>query len=52
VRETNLKTRKTGDPVNLEVDILAKYVEKLLSAQMASSGSGSLSRTLSEFGYL
>ncbi len=52
VRETNLKTRKTGDPVNLEVDILAKYVEKLLSAQMTAAGSGSLSKTLSEFGYL
>jgi len=52
VRETNLKTRKTGDLVNLEVDILAKYVEKLLSAQMAAAGSGSLSKTLSEFGYL
>lgn len=52
VRETNLKTRKAGDPVNLEVDILAKYVEKLLSAQLAAAGSGSLFKTLSEFGYL
>ncbi len=28
---TNLGTRKPGDRVNLEVDILAKYVERLLS---------------------
>jgi riboflavin synthase alpha subunit len=25
-----LKERRVGDPVNLEVDILAKYVESLL----------------------
>jgi riboflavin synthase len=30
---TNLKTRRAGDPVNLEVDMLAKYVEKLLATQ-------------------
>ena len=29
-RNTNLGSRSPGDPVNLEVDILAKYVEKLL----------------------
>jgi riboflavin synthase len=28
---TNLKTVKAGDPVNLEFDVLAKYVENLLS---------------------
>jgi len=27
---TNLKTRKSGDAVNLETDVLAKYVEKML----------------------
>ena len=27
---TNLKERRVGDPVNLEVDIVAKYVESLL----------------------
>lgn len=26
---TNLHTKKTGDPVNLEFDLIAKYVEKL-----------------------
>jgi riboflavin synthase len=29
---TTLGTRAVGDPVNLEVDVLAKYVERLLSA--------------------
>lgn len=29
-RETNLCTLKKGDPINLECDVLAKYLEKLL----------------------
>jgi len=29
--ETNLRERNAGDPVNLEFDILAKYVERLVS---------------------
>ena len=31
---TTLGSRKAGDPVNLEVDVLAKYVERLLEAQV------------------
>ncbi|QQR81544.1 MAG: riboflavin synthase [Deltaproteobacteria bacterium] len=27
---TNLHTKKVGDPINLEVDIIGKYIEKLL----------------------
>ena len=30
--ETNLRERKAGDPVNLEFDILAKYVERIARA--------------------
>jgi riboflavin synthase len=30
LRETTLGARATGDPVNLEVDVIAKYVERLL----------------------
>ena len=30
VESTNLKSLKVGDPVNLEVDIVAKYVEKMM----------------------
>ncbi len=29
IEVTNLKTKKVGDPLNLEFDLLAKYVEKL-----------------------
>ena len=28
---TNLGAKQPGDPVNLEVDVLAKYVERLLT---------------------
>ena len=33
LRETTLGERATGDPVNLEVDVIAKYVERLLEAR-------------------
>lgn len=32
LKATNLRTLQAGDPVNLEVDILGKYVERLLQA--------------------
>lgn len=39
VKMTNLRSRKVGDMVNLETDVLAKYVERLLSF---GSNSGNL----------
>ncbi len=33
VAATNLREKKPGDPVNLEFDLLGKYVEKLLSVR-------------------
>jgi riboflavin synthase len=33
LRETTLGTRAPGEPVNLEVDVIAKYVERLLEAR-------------------
>jgi riboflavin synthase len=36
LERTNLGTARTGTVVNLEVDILAKYVEKLLGARLPS----------------
>jgi riboflavin synthase len=33
LRETTLGGRAPGDPVNLEVDVIAKYVERLLGAR-------------------
>lgn len=34
---TNLGSLKPADPVNLEVDVIAKYVEKMLAPQKAQS---------------
>jgi riboflavin synthase len=34
---TNLKSLEPDDPVNLEVDVIAKYVEKMLGGQKATS---------------
>jgi len=35
VKMTNLKSLKPGDPINLEVDMIAKYVEKMLHGESA-----------------
>jgi riboflavin synthase len=34
---TNLGSLKPGEPVNLEVDVIAKYVEKMMAPQKAQS---------------
>lgn len=34
---TNLKSLKPGDPVNLEVDMIAKYVEKMIRGESVNS---------------
>jgi riboflavin synthase len=44
---TNLRDRKPGDSVNLEGDILGKYIERHLEARQAASESP-LSRTLAQ----
>lgn len=44
---TNLGDRKVGDPVNLEIDIIAKYVEQLAGGQ----GKGITAEFLREHGY-
>ena len=33
---TNLRVLKTGDPLNIEVDVMAKYVEKMLEHKNAA----------------
>ena len=35
LERTNLSAKKPGDPVNVEVDVLAKYVERLISKGVA-----------------
>jgi riboflavin synthase len=37
VEMTNLNSLKPGDPVNLEADVLAKYVEKMMHGDSAES---------------
>jgi riboflavin synthase len=48
---TNLQGLVTGDAVNLEVDILAKYVEKLLEARHAPAPSRLTAARLVEEGF-
>ncbi len=43
---------KTGDEVNIEVDILAKYIERMLSKGDEREESGSLKQKLLEEGYI
>ena len=37
VEMTNLETLKPGDPVNLETDLIAKYVEKMMRGESSNS---------------
>jgi riboflavin synthase len=37
IEMTNLKSLKAGDPVNLEVDMIAKYVEKMMQGESENS---------------
>ena len=37
VKVTNLKSLKPGNPINLETDIIAKYVEKMMGTRPSSS---------------
>ena len=37
VKMTNLKSLKAGDPVNLEVDVVAKYIEKMIRGESGNS---------------
>jgi len=51
---TNLSSLRPGDPVNLEADIIAKYVERILSVGAESRAEGASPITaerLSELGY-
>jgi riboflavin synthase len=37
VEMTNLNSLKTGDPMNLEADLIAKYVEKMMTSEPVES---------------
>jgi riboflavin synthase len=48
---TNLATLKRGEAVNLEVDIIAKYVERMLQPHLTKTKDGLTLEKLSEMGY-
>lgn len=45
-RETTLLRQKAGDTVNLECDVIGKYVEKLFGRETRQSGNGELTEDL------
>ncbi len=49
--ETTLTKKKPGDRVNLEVDIIAKYVEKLLKKETPKTETGIDEAFLRKYGY-
>ena len=49
---TNLGNRKTGDRVNLEVDVVARYLERLLGADKTAVAGGVTRDLLRERGFL
>jgi len=48
VERTNLGSLRPGDPVNLEADLIAKYVEKMMNGRSASSSPTPSSLTVEE----
>ena len=52
VRQTVLKERKEGDLVNLETDIIGKYIEKLMTpAPVPQKASGITREILAQYGF-
>lgn len=50
-QNTNLKDKKVNDKVNIEIDVLAKYVEKLLTKNNSTSEKKITENWLKEIGY-
>jgi riboflavin synthase len=50
-QKTNLKDKEANDKVNVEIDILAKYIEKLLTRNHNSSDKNITESWLKEIGY-
>ena len=52
LQETTLGQKRAGDPVNLEADLIGKYVARLSSGQGSAHSTGSLTLTvLKEYGF-
>jgi riboflavin synthase len=43
LQRTTLGQRQVGDPVNIEVDVIAKYVERLLETRLGAGEAGTVS---------
>ena len=52
LEETNLNDAEVGRPVNLEVDIIARYLERLLMGAESADQAGVSRRLLAESGFL
>ncbi len=52
IQHTNLRSKQPGDAINLEVDILARYVERLLQFNEINSEKGLTMDKLEEYGFL
>jgi riboflavin synthase len=48
VEMTNLKSLHPGDPVNLETDLIAKYVEKMIKGEDPQNSSITLENLVSQ----
>lgn len=51
LQHTNLRVKNPGDKINLEADMIARYVERLLSFQNAHKPQGLTMEKLREYGY-
>ena len=51
IQKTNLRAKHPGDSVNLEIDILARYVERLMKIGENPCGSGLSLETLRQYGF-
>lgn len=51
VSQTNLRDRREGEPVNLETDIIGKYIEKLLRPEPEEKRSSITREMLSHYGF-
>ncbi|MEW6234390.1 MAG: riboflavin synthase [Candidatus Omnitrophota bacterium] len=51
IQNTNLRAKKPGDPINIEIDILARYIQRLLSMGAVELGSGLTAEKLRQYGF-
>ncbi len=51
VEQTNLRNKKVGEAINIEVDMLARYVQRLLSFEQDEPNTGLTAVKLQQYGY-